>query len=58
MGEDVIEKLATRGIVKNDTDVLIGFYGLVEANDVWVMERLGGEGVEGSANKKTKKEIK
>ena len=45
MGEDVVKKLSARGIFKNDADVLVGLYDVVEADDVGVLEDLGGNGM-------------
>jgi len=41
VGEDVVEEFATGCVFEDDTDVFVGFYDIVEADDVGVFESLG-----------------
>ena len=40
MGKDVVEQLATGGVLQNDADVLVRFDDIVEPDDVRVFEGL------------------
>ena len=41
MGEDVVEEFAAECVFEDDTDVFVGFYDVIEADDVGVFESLG-----------------
>ena len=41
VSEDVVKEFATGCVFEDDTDVFIGFYDVVEADDVGVFESLG-----------------
>ena len=41
MGEDVVEEFAAGCVFEDDAEVFIGFYDIVEADDVGVFESLG-----------------
>ena len=44
MGEDMVKELATRSVLEDDANVLVGLYDVVEADDVGVLEDLGDGG--------------
>ena len=41
VSEDVVEEFTAGCVFEDDTDVFIGFYDVVEADDVGVFESLG-----------------
>jgi hypothetical protein len=40
VGKDMVEELASRGVLENDANVLVGLDYVVETDDVWVFECL------------------
>lgn len=40
MGKDVVEELATGGVLEDDANVLVCLDDVVQTDDVWVFERL------------------
>lgn len=40
MGKNVVEELASGGILENNADVFVCLYDIVESDDVWVLKCL------------------
>lgn len=39
MGKDMVEEFTTRGVLEDDTDILVGLNHIIQSHDVWMFKR-------------------